>query len=139
MSSSSGNCPPFVAFSKWRQRLSIPLTPQTFAYGEAFEHYLILEIIRLGSYYKPDYRYSFIRTASDIEIDLVVERPEKPLLCIEIKSTTSVDQEDINSFAKLTADIPGCEAIVLSQDRFMKRFNHVLSYPWKEGLAELFK
>lgn len=120
------------------RRLSVPLTVKTSAYGEAFEHFVLLEFVRLGSYFQPDYRFSFLRTVSDVEIDLIVERPGKPLLCIEIKSSDTVSEGDIGAFIKLTEDIPNCEAIVLSQDRFMKRFGSVTCYPWKQGIAEYF-
>ncbi len=120
------------------RRLSVPLTPKTAAYGEAFEHFILLEFIRLGSYFQPDYRFSFIRTVADVEIDLVVERPGKQLLCIEIKSSDSINEIDIRAFIKITKDIPNCEAIILSQDRFMKKFDHVTCYPWKQGIAQYF-
>lgn len=120
------------------RRLSVPLTPKTAAYGEAFEHFILLEFIRLGSYFQPDYRFSFIRTTSDVEVDLVIERPGKPLLCVEIKSSDIIDEKDISAFSRLTKDIPNCEAIVLSQDRFMKKLDHVICYPWKQGLEECF-
>ncbi len=118
--------------------LSVPLLPKTSAYGSAFEHYILLEFMRLSSYFQPEYRFSFILTASGVEVDLVVERPGKPLLCVEIKSSDTIDVKDIRSFATLTKDIPNCEAIVLSQDRFMKRFDHVVCYPWQQALAEIF-
>lgn len=120
------------------RRLSVPLTPKTAAYGEAFEHFILLEFIRLGSYFQPDYRFFFLLTAGDVEVDLVVERPGKPLLCIEIKSSDAIYEENISSFSRLTKDIPDCEAFVLSQDRFMKKFNHVTCYPWQQGLLECF-
>lgn len=120
------------------RRLSVPLEPRTAAYGEAFEHFVILEFIRLASYFQPDFRFSFMRTVNDVEIDLVVERPGKPLLCIEIKSTDAIAEKDVSSFNKLTASIEGCEAIVLSQDRFTKQFDHVVCLPWKQGLEEIF-
>ena len=120
------------------RRLSVPLTPKTSAYGDAFEHFVLLEFMRLGSYFQPEYRFSFIRTVSDIEVDLVIERPGKNLLFIEIKSSDTIDENSISSFIKLTKDIPNCEAIVLSQDRFVKKIDHVTCYPWKQGLAECF-
>ncbi len=120
------------------RRLSVPLTPKTAAYGEAFEHFILLEFIRLGSYFQPDYRFSFIRTAGDVEVDLVIERPGKKLLCIEIKSSDTINDSDISSFIKITKDIEFCEAIVLSQDRFVKKFDHVTCYPWKQGIEEYF-
>jgi predicted AAA+ superfamily ATPase len=120
------------------RRLSVSLIPKTAAYGDAFEHFILLEFIKLGNYFQPDYRFSFIRTVSDVEIDLVIERPGKSLLCIEIKSAEAINEVDIGSFIKITADIPNCEAIVLSQDRFMKKFDHVTCYPWRQGLEEVF-
>ncbi len=120
------------------RRLSIPLIAQTTAYGDAFEHFILLEFVRLASYFQPDYRFSFIRTAGDVEVDLVVERPGKKLLCIEIKSSELIRVEDISPFIKLTKDIENCEAVVLSKDRFMKQFDHVLCYPWKQGIEEFF-
>lgn len=120
------------------RRLSVPLTPKTSAYGEAFEHFILLEFIRLGNYFQPDYRFSFIRTAGDVEVDLVIERPGKQLLCIEIKSSYAINEKDISAFSKITKDIENCEAIVLSQDRFTKKFDHVTCYPWKKGIAECF-
>ena len=120
------------------RRLSVPLTPRTSAYGEAFEHFILLEMIRLGSYFQPEYRFSFICTTGDVEVDLVIERPGKSLLCIEIKSSDSINSHDISSFIKITKDIENCEAIVLSKDRFMKKFDHVTCYPWKQGIIECF-
>lgn len=120
------------------RKLSVPLEPRTLAYGDAFEHFIILEFIRLASYFQPDYRFSYIRTVNDVEVDLVVERPGKPLLCIEIKSSDDIDEKDIGPFKRLTRDIPGCEAIVLSQHRFVKQYEHVTCYPWQQGLEEFF-
>lgn len=120
------------------RRLSVPLAQRTAAYGEAFEHFILLEIMRLCNYFQPDYRLSFICTVSGVEIDVVIERPNKPLLCIEIKSTDLIDETNIRPFSKFTQEIPDCEAIVISQDRFMKAFDHVHCYPWKQAMEKYF-
>lgn len=123
------------------RRLSMSLLPKTFAYGETFEHFIILEFIRLSGYFQPDYRFSYIRTQEDVEIDLVVERPGKKLLCVEIKSSDNIRENDIKSFIKITRDlneVKDCEAIVLSQDQDEKKIDHVTCYPWKKGLAKYF-
>ena len=121
--------------------LSSPLIQQTSAFGDAFEHFVILEFIKLGSYFQPDYRFSYIRTAGDVEVDLVVDRPGQDLLCIEIKSTDQIGESHIGSFIKLTHDLnkkKKCEAVVLSQDPFLKKYDHVTCYHWKEGLMRYF-
>lgn len=121
--------------------LSSPLIPRTSAYGDAFEHFVILEFIKLSCYFQPDYRFSFVRTPADVEVDLVIDRPGQDLLCIEIKSTAQIEETDIGSFIKLTHDInkkKKCEAVVLSQDPFIKKYDHVTCYHWKEALAKYF-
>ncbi len=119
--------------------ISIDLLPQTIAYGNAFEHFIILECIKLSDYYRKDYRFSYLRTPSDVEIDLIVERPGKPLLCIEIKSSNNIHPEDISSFKQITAEIPNCEAVVFSQDKYAKKYSHVLVLPWQQAIEEFFQ
>ncbi len=120
------------------RRLTIPLAEKTYAYGDAFEHFIILEIVRLASYFEPDYRFSYLRTPSDVEVDLVVERPGKPLLFIEIKSTEEIERTEISSFIRLTNDFGPCEAICLSRDPYLKKIDHVTCYFWQSGIRHLF-
>jgi len=114
--------------------LSMPLAPSTAAYGEAFEHFIILECIKLRDEFHSEYRFSYLKTKDDAEIDLVVERPGQPILFIEIKSTTHVKQELISTFIQLTRDFGECEAICLSDDPIEKMIEHVRIIPWKTGL-----
>lgn len=120
------------------RRLSIPLIEKTYAFGEAFEQFIILEIMRLATYFEPDYRFSYLRTPSDVEIDLVVERPGKPILFIEIKSTEEIERTDLSAYIRLTKDFGDCEAIVLSRDSYRKKIDHIDAYFWQEGIKYLF-
>jgi predicted AAA+ superfamily ATPase len=117
---------------------TVPLQPQTHAYGKAFEHFVILECMRLADYHRKEFRFSYLRTINDVEIDLIVERPGKNLLCIEIKSATQVLPESVSAFARLCRDIPNSEAICLSNDKYAKQIDNVLVMPWQQGLKEYF-
>src|SRR3990167_9986251 len=64
-------------------QLNVSLVPSTSYFGELFEHFIILQCIQLASYYHRDYRFSYLKTKDDAEIDLIVERPGLPLLFIE--------------------------------------------------------
>ncbi len=121
------------------RRLSIPLIERTHAYGEAFEHFVILEIIRLASYFESDYRFSYLRTPSDVEVDLVVERPGKPILFIEIKSADEIERADLSAFIRLSKDFGECEALVLSRDPYRKKMDHVVALFWLDGIKLLFQ
>ncbi|MFA6037443.1 MAG: DUF4143 domain-containing protein [Legionellales bacterium] len=48
--------------------LTVPLTPKTSAYDAAFEHFIITQIIALNSYYKKDFRISYLRTRNYLVI-----------------------------------------------------------------------
>ncbi len=118
--------------------LSVPIKKSTSYYGDLFEHFIILECVRLASYYYPEYRFSYIKTKDDVEVDLVVERPGKELLCIEIKSTDNVREDKLSSFANLVKDIPNSEAICISQEPRAKKIGEIIVLPWQKALSKYF-
>ena len=119
--------------------LTVPLAPKTKPFGDAFEHFIILECLKLASYFRLGYRFSYLRTKDDAEIDLVVERPGKPLLCIEIKSSETVDEDDLRSLAALTQDLPNSEAICLCNEIIPRKVGNIMITPWREGLIQYFR
>lgn len=120
------------------RQLSLSLLPTTSAYGDTFEHFIILECMKLASYYYSEYRFSYLKTKDDAEIDLIVERPGKSLLCIEIKSSINVTSESLQSFLILTREMPDCEAICFSNDTYAKKIEHATVLPWQEGIKQYF-
>ena len=120
------------------QLLSVPLVSSTMGYGDAFEHFIILEFIKLNRYFNLDYKYSYLRTKDDSEIDLVVERPGKKLLLVEIKSSVNVRENDLRKFIAISSELPDAESICLSRDMKLKKYKHVTVYPWVDGLHHCF-
>jgi predicted AAA+ superfamily ATPase len=117
--------------------LTIDLKPGTYAYGRAFEHFIVIEALRLSAYRQNDYRFSYLRTKDDAEIDLIVERPGGTTALLEIKSAAHVDERDTRLLERFALDIPGAEAYCLSRDPVARRIGSVLALPWQEGLMEL--
>lgn len=118
--------------------LSLPLKPGNSLYGDTFEHFIILECIKLAYYYQPEFRFSYLRTKDDAEIDLVVERPGCPILFIEIKSSTSVTEENLYTLKQLSRDFETCESVCFSNDVRRKRFGNLTVIPWQEGIKQYF-
>lgn len=118
--------------------ITVPLKEQTSSFGDYFEHFIIMESKKLSDYYENDYRFSYLRTKSDLEVDLIIERPGMCPVFLEIKSSENVSKEDLDNFSKVTSDFGDCEAICLSRDQRAKVFGHVKVYPWREGLKEIF-
>lgn len=115
--------------------ITLPLVPQTFAYGKAFEHRVILETSWLNSYGQLDFTLSYLRTKDNVEIDLVIERPGRPDLLVEIKSTTTVTESDVKSLKIFLKSWPKkAEAQVWSLDPNEKKIDSVECLFWTEGL-----
>ena len=120
------------------RHLTIPLLPSTSAYGYAFEHFIINECIRLCSYMKKDYQFSYLRTVTDMEIDLIIDRPGQSTLLIEIKSTCEVTEPMLKSLKTLKNEFTHAESMCLSNDPYAKKFDDILVLPWRQGLDKIF-
>lgn len=118
--------------------LTLPPIKSTSYYGELFEQFIIVECIKLASYYKSEYRFSYLMTEAEAEVDLVIERPGKKLLLIEIKSTDSVRKEDLTSLVRIANDLGECETVCFSCDPRKRKIDNVTVYPWEEGVKEFF-
>ena len=119
--------------------LTVELLPQTSAWGEAFEHWIILEFVKNISYHRLDWDLSYLKTKDGLEIDLIVKRPKLPLLLIEIKSTAKVSKSDFKSLKFLGKELdPQSEKWLISCDPLEQKFDDVLALYWKEALQRLF-
>ena len=120
------------------ETLTVELLPQTKAFGDAFEHWVILEIIKTADYRRLDWRYSYLRTKNGVEIDLIIQSPQK-LLLIEIKSKTLVKPEDASSLERIGKDLSSkAEKWLISNDPLERQFNTVRALHWGKAMKELF-
>lgn len=109
-----------------------PLTRGTSAYGEAFESFVVNEIIRASAYRELDYRASFLETKHGAEIDLILSRGREHW-AIEIKSTARVDAIEAAKLEAIARDIPGKRRLFyLSQDGKNLRIGQVECMHWME-------
>ncbi len=122
-----------------QRTLKVPLVEKTFAFGEAFEHAVLLECFRLNEYCESDFRLSYLRTKDQLEIDLVIDRPGKPDLLVEVKSYDQVNPADASKVKNLVKDWDQeAQGEVWSRDSNTQVIGGVVCRSWQEGLAELF-
>lgn len=119
-----------------RQLRSIP-TPQSYGFGKLFEHFIVLELIRLNSYRRARQRYSVYRTADGAEVDLVVETAGGKLLAVEIKSSELVSAVDIHKLHVNGTALGAHRILVLSRESTPRRVNAVEVLPWRDGVATI--
>jgi len=117
--------------------LTVHLLPQTFAYGDSFEHFIICEIIRLNAYHARDFSFSFLRTKDDAEIDLIIDRPGMSRVYLEIKSSGQISQEDCRTLLAFSKD-PNVCPILLSRDPHATMRGPIKCLFWQDGIKEIF-
>jgi predicted AAA+ superfamily ATPase len=105
--------------------------------GSLFEQFLVVEWFKRAQYERNDYRFSYLQTKSRLEIDLVIERPGKPLAFIEIKSIDTVTERDFSTLRRLLPDFPEAEGFLVSRDRIEQVSNRIRALPWERALEEI--
>jgi predicted AAA+ superfamily ATPase len=120
--------------------LTVELLPQTSAFGDAFEHWVILEFIKGSSYRRLDWSFSYLRTKDDVEIDLIVERPGQEKLLVEIKSKSRVEEADAKALETVGKDLDASATRwLLSNDPLEQKFGSTRAIYWLQGIRELFE
>ncbi|MFZ4085151.1 MAG: ATP-binding protein [Vampirovibrionia bacterium] len=120
------------------KKLDSPLIVKTREFGEAFEHFFIAEAMRLASYSRKDYKFSYYRTKSGAEVDLIIETYDDRCYAVEIKASDNVDINKLTglkSFKDLRED-----AVLLCASLTKRRYgdDNVLVCPWQEVLKIVF-
>lgn len=95
---------------------------------------MVVELYRLADYRRCDWSFSYFQTTDGGEIDLIIDRPGKTRLLIEIKSTDRVTERDVTALNRFHKEIPHSEAFCLSLDPTPKKIGATLCLPWQEAL-----
>ncbi len=117
--------------------LSAPLLKQTYAFGDAFEHFILLELVKMNEYRKLDLQFSYLKTHDGAEIDLIIERHGKPFALVEIKSAKRVMPQMTKHIETFSKDFGSSEAYLLSLDPTPQKIGPVLALHWQEGLQKI--
>lgn len=136
--------PKFYLFDLGIQRTllnkaQIALINSTYEYGLAFEHFIILELIRLNDYYETSFKFFYLRDKDGNEIDIIIQKPTGEEILVEIKSgqiTNKSHGKILEKFFQLW-DRP-CSLQVWSQDTKNRKIGRVHHYHWKTALKKLF-
>jgi predicted AAA+ superfamily ATPase len=112
--------------------------PGTYEWGRCFEEYIVLEAVRLNAYQRTGFRFSYLRTQSQLEVDLIAERRGSPSWLIEIKSGESPDPVEIRKLLALAADVPKARPAIFCTAKHPRIVDGVEVLPWKDGLERMF-
>jgi len=114
------------------KKLTVPLEPKTTEFGRSFEHFVLLEIMRQADYQDLDYTFSFYRTESGAEVDLIVETPAGGIIALEIKATVVIDASHLRGLTSFAAGVPQARLGCVSLAPHRRQLGAVTILPWQE-------
>ncbi len=114
--------------------LNVPIVPKTTEYGDAFESWFICECFRLNHYLELDFEFSYLRTKDDVEVDMIINRPGKKQILLEIKSAERVDERHVKNLVHFKKDFPDAELVCTGRITHKQVINGIAVLPWKEAL-----
>lgn len=101
------------------------------AFGDAFEHFIVLEVRAFVSYARKTTRMAYWRSTSLFEVDLVLDDD----VAIEIKSTTQVSDKHLKSLRALKEENLFQRFLVVSLDPVRRRTSDGIEMiPWQPFL-----
>ncbi len=115
------------------------LIPSTAAFGEAFEHFIILEIYRRASYLQKNWTFSYFQTKDGNEIDLIISFDRHSEILIEIKSTNHIIHSEFNYLNNLSSEFNAKEVYVFSLDKTNQGVGLIEFIYWEDGLKKIFQ
>lgn len=122
------------------QSTSVSLREGSSEYGRLFEQWIVCECFKLNSYLEKDYRFYYLRTKDGVEIDLIVQKPGKKNILIEIKSSSNILPEHTSHLRSIKDDMKHEEAWVICNEKKERvTEENIRILPWKDGLKKLFE
>ncbi len=124
------------------QTLDAELTPGNSAYGRAFEHFVILEIIKANDANEKGYSFSYFKVTSgdglEAEVDLVATKGRETL-AIEIKSAIRPDISEVRKLMRLVKHVDrNCQPYILCRTSRAYVSEGITVMPWQAGVEQLF-
>lgn len=100
--------------------------------GRAFEHFIILEIMRLADYNKLDFNFSYYRTEGGAEVDLIIESPRGQIFAIEIKANDRVDSSSLRGLKSFAGSCPEAKLCCVCLASHQRKMCNIVILPWQE-------
>ena len=103
-------------------------------FGQALEHFMLMEILAHRSYAELDYPVEFWRTTSGLEVDFVLAGGE---VAIEVKGSTRVGARDFRPLRAFIDEYKPRKALLVCNESERRLVGGVLVLPWREFLQLL--
>lgn len=105
--------------------------------GRRFEQFIISQIFAFNAYHRLGYQFFFWRTNTGVEVDLIIVQEQKPVMAIEIKSSSLVSQSDTHGLIEFRKEYPDTLALIVCAAERRRLFDSgVMVIPWQDFLLK---
>jgi len=103
-------------------------------FGQAFEHFILMQILAHNSYQELDYPINFWRTKTGLEVDFILGSGE---VAVEVKGAGRLDSRDMKPLLAFVREYSPRMAIIVCNEKAKRIHGKILVLPWREFLDEL--
>ncbi len=104
------------------------------AFGKAFEHFLLMELLAYRSYSESDFPIHFWRTKSGLEVDFVLGQGE---VALEVKGTSRVDPSDLKPIRAFVEEHRPGKVLLVCNEKTERVIDKIRILPWRNFLSGL--
>ena len=115
------------------------LNVNTYEYGLLFESFIVNEILKLAQTFEKRWKFSYFKSQSGVEVDLIIEKPRSQPFLLEIKSANRITDEHLRHLKAIKKSFPKSRACVWYCGRYAHRTQGFDCLPWQQGLKQLFQ
>lgn len=119
-----------------KNQLSMELVPSSPPFGNAFEHWCLVELKRLLDYRERAANLSFFRTTDGAEVDIIIEFQDK-IWAVEIKSGTAPKSSDVRGLKSFIEDHKYQRALCVCQTPRTYKIGNIEFIPWQKFFEEI--
>ncbi len=98
-------------------------------FGQAFEHFILMELVAHRSYMELEHNLAFWRTKSGLEVDFVLGDGQ---VAVEVKGSQSVQSRDLRPLRAFIDEYSPEKAIVVCNEARPRRVGEIDILPWRE-------
>jgi predicted AAA+ superfamily ATPase len=111
------------------------VSPKSDLYGQAFEHFIGLELRAYLSYKRIKKKLSYWRTQHGDEVDFIIGNE----IAIEVKAATKISDKHLKGLKRLHEEDICRQYYLVSQDTVERKVNNYRIIHWKTFLEKLWQ
>jgi len=105
-------------------------------FGNAFEHFILMELLAYSSYNELDFDINFWRTKSGLEVDFILGNGE---IAVEVKGSSRVDKRDLYPLTAFLNEFPSTRAFVVCNEQTERIVDQIRITPYRQFLSDLWE